>query len=133
MVLSSYWFKICLVPNSPNIVKIGWIIVQLLIFPLMVRFWDGLDWNYYPGLTVCSIITQYQPTGSHLHSTELILWWNILISSDIKYLERTLTHNTYFIDHALSPNSAKKWDNLEFHVLFGLFLLRSQKWMHGPL
>ena len=45
MVLSCYWFKICLVPNSPHIVKVGWIMVQLLIFPLMDQFWDGIDWN----------------------------------------------------------------------------------------
>ena len=52
---------------------------------------------------------------------------NVLISYDIKYLEQKLNQISHFIDQAQSTNSAKKWENLDFYVLFGLFLLRSQK------
>ena len=65
--------------------------------------------------------------GPHLHSIEFISGPNVLISYDMKYLEQKLNQISHFIDQAQSTNSAKKWENLDFYVLFGLFLLRSQK------
>ena len=77
------------------------------------------------------IMSNYQSgpalIGPHLHSIEFISGPNVLISYDIKYLEQKLNQISHFIDQAQSTNSAKKWENLDFYVLFGLFLLRSQK------
>ena len=64
MVLSYYWFKFCLVPNSPHLVKIGWtwIMVQLLIFPVIT---DMMFYNF-----ICHHL------GHHCHPSQATNSWS---------------------------------------------------------